>query len=80
VLLANIDAGWLQNPVYYAGAQNKFIIRALPAYYPSQLSMIGAFTSHVATRPALASLGYGLALLTMAVAVYFIRMRVHRRG
>lgn len=52
VLLANIDAGWLQNPIYYAGAQNKFIIRALPAYYPSQISMIGAFTSHVATRPA----------------------------
>ncbi len=78
VLLANIDAGWLQNPVYYAGAQNQFIIRALPAYYPSQLGMIGAFTDRAATRPAIACLGYGLVLLLAALAVYFVRMRVRR--
>jgi len=78
VLLANIDAGWLQNPVYYAGAQNQFIIRALPAYYPSQLGMIGAFTDHAVTRPALACLGYGTVLLLVALAAYFLRMRVRR--
>ncbi len=78
VLLANIDAGWLQNPVYYAGAQNQFIIRALPAYYPSQLGMIGAFTAHTVTRPVIASLVYGLILLMAALAIYFVRMRVRR--
>jgi hypothetical protein len=78
VLLANIDAGWLQNPVYYAGAQNQFIIRALPAYYPSQLGMIGAFTDRSAIRPLVSSLGYGLVLLLVALAVYFVRMRVRR--
>jgi hypothetical protein len=78
VLLANIDAGWLQNPVYYAGAQNTFIIRALPAYYPSQLGMIGAFARGTVTRPIIASLAYGLVLLLIALAVYFVRMRVRR--
>ena len=78
VLLVNIDAGWLQNPVYYAGAQNQFIIRALPAYYPSQLGMIGAFTSHAVTRPAIACLAYGLVLLLVALAAYFVRMRGRR--
>lgn len=78
VLLANIDAGWLQNPVYYAGAQNRFIIRALPAFYPSQLSMIGAFTRGAVTRPVGASLTYGLVLLLVALAIYFVRMRVRR--
>jgi len=78
VLLANIDAGWLQNPVYYAGAQNQFIIRALPAYYPSQLGMIGAFTDLAATQPLVSSLCYGLVLLLVALVVYFVRMRVLR--
>ena len=78
VLLANIDAGWLQNPVYYAGAQNQFIIRALPAYYPSQLGMIGAFTDYGVIPPGIASLGYGAVLLLVAVAVYFARMRMYR--
>ncbi|HYK89118.1 MAG TPA: hypothetical protein VE398_10130 [Acidobacteriota bacterium] len=78
VLLANIDAGWLQNPVYYAGAQNQFIIRALPAYYPSQLGMIGAFTAYGVIRPVIAGMGYGLTLLLAALAAYFVRMRVRR--
>lgn len=34
VLLAAIDVGWLQNPIYYAEAQNQAIIRSLPAYFP----------------------------------------------
>jgi hypothetical protein len=78
VLLANIDAGWLQNPVFYAAAQNQFVIRALPAFYPSQISMIGAFTSGLPLRPMVASLAYGLVLLLAALAVYFIKMRVRR--
>ncbi|MDX1762525.1 MAG: hypothetical protein R3218_10255, partial [Christiangramia sp.] len=36
VLLVNIDVGWLQNPLFYAEAQNQIIIKFLPAYFPSQ--------------------------------------------
>lgn len=75
VLLANIDAGWLQNPVFYAGAQNQFIIRALPAYFPTQLSMIAAFTREAWFPAFLGSLAYAAALLSLALGLYFIRMR-----
>jgi hypothetical protein len=77
-LLANIDAGWLQNPVYYAGAQNQVIIRLLPAYYPSQLSMTAAFTDHGVGRAVVGSLLYGGAFLAAALLVYFLRMRIRR--
>ena len=79
-LLANIDAGWLQNPVYYAGAQNQVIIRLLPAYYPSQLSMTAAFTNHGVSRAVMGSLLYGCVFLAAALVVYFLRMRVRRPG
>lgn len=44
VLLANLDAGWLQNPVFYSTAQSTDLIRWLPAFYPSQLVFSSAFT------------------------------------
>ena len=43
ILLANIDAGWLQNPLFFSGARNKFIIQLLPAYHSSQISIAAAF-------------------------------------
>ena len=81
VLLANIDAGWLQNPIYYADAQNTEIIRALPAYFPSQISMVAAFSDHSVTVPIAASVGYGLGLLFLALIVHRWRMpRVRHHG
>jgi hypothetical protein len=77
-LLANIDAGWLQNPIYYADAQNTEIIRALPAYFPSQVSMVAAFSDHPVTIPVLASIGYGLSLLVFALVVHRWRMPAFR--
>lgn len=74
-LLANIDAGWLQNPLYYADAQNQAVIRALPAYFPSQVSMAAAFTSHAVWRPSLGALVYGAALLVAAAAAYAVTAR-----
>ncbi len=74
-LLANIDAGWLQNPVFYAEAQHQAVIRALPAYFPSQVSMAAAFTDHAVYRPVLGALAYGAALLALAVAAYALRTR-----
>ena len=78
VLLVNIDAGWLQNPIYYAEAQNKLLIRCLPAYFPSQASIISAFTGHSIVEPLIGSLIYGGVLLLAALLVYLWRMRVGR--
>jgi ABC-2 type transport system permease protein len=78
VLVANIDAGWLQNPIYYADAQNKMIIRRLPAYFPSQVSMTAAFTDHSILNPLIGSVVYGSILLLGALLIYFWRMRIYR--
>jgi hypothetical protein len=78
VLLANIDAGWLQNPIYYADAQNKAIIRHLPAHFPSQLSMVSAFTEHSVVPSLLGGLAYGSLLLLAAMAIFWRRMRVRQ--
>jgi hypothetical protein len=76
VLLANLDIGWLQNPIYYADAQNKAIIRHLPAYFPSQLSMVSAFTDQSILQPLLGSLAYGTILLAAALVLYSRRMKL----
>ncbi|UCF39989.1 MAG: hypothetical protein JSW43_09630 [Gemmatimonadota bacterium] len=79
VLLAAIDVGWLQNPIYYAEAQNQAIIRSLPAYFPAQVSMAAAFTAESVLRPAVGSVVYGAGLLALALLVYVLRMRAGRR-
>jgi hypothetical protein len=78
VLLANIDIGWLQNPIYYADAQNKFIIRHLPAYFPSQVSMAAAFSGHSVLAPLGGGLVYGTLLLLAAMLVFGWKMRVRK--
>ena len=78
VLLVNIDAGWLQNPIFYAEAQNKALIRFLPAYFPSQASIVAAFTEHSISGAVAGSLFYGGALLLIALAVYFRRMKIQK--
>jgi hypothetical protein len=78
VLLANFDVGWLQNPIYYAQAQNKAIIRHLPGFFPSQLSMISAFTDHSVLQPLLGSLAYGTLLLLGAMLIFWWKMRIRK--
>ena len=78
VLLANIDIGWLQNPIYYADAQNKFIIRHLPAYFPSQVSMTAAFSGHSVLTPLWGGLLYGTLLLLAAGVVFGWKMRIRK--
>lgn len=78
VLLANIDIGWLQNPIYYAHAQNQLVIRSLPGYWPSQVAMAAAFSEHTPLEllpTALQSVAYGALLLALAFAVYAWRSR-----
>lgn len=79
VLLANIDVGWLQNPIYYADAQVQAIIRGLPAHFPAQVSMLAAFTDHAVGPAALRAFAYGAGLLAVALLVFHQRMRAGRR-
>jgi hypothetical protein len=80
VLLANMDIGWLQNPVFYSAAQNKEFIRSLPSYFPSQVSMVSAFSEHSITRAVCGSIVYGLIFLFIALLIYRLRMRVWTKG
>lgn len=76
-LLTNLDSGWLQNPALYAQAQNRALIRWLPAHWPSQASMLGAFTDEPVGRALAGSLVYGLAFLLLAVAAFAWHTRRH---
>lgn len=76
VLLANIDAGWIQNPLYFSGARNKFIIELLPAYYPSQLSIASAFTEQPTRHTMILSFVYMLFFLGMATLISYYKMNI----
>jgi hypothetical protein len=78
VLLVNIDAGWLQNPIYYADAQNKAIIHYLPAYFPSQTCMVSAFTDNSILVPLIWSIVYGSIFLFAALILFWRKMRIQR--
>ena len=79
-LLANIDVGWLQNPLFYAGAMNQSIIKGLPAFYPSQVSIISAFSDYNVGRAVFGSTAYGCALLFVALFIYWLKMRSSRKS
>jgi len=76
ILLANIDVGWLQNPVFYAQARNKTIIELLPAYYPSQIALASAFTKYSITNAILLSAAYMLAFLVLALFIFYHSTRI----
>ncbi len=80
VLLVNVDAGWLQNPLYYSGALHRGLIRALPAHGPAQVALVAAFSDYPVGGALLLSLGYAAALAAAASAVFALRMRVTRWG
>ncbi len=77
ILLTNIDIGWLQNPLYYADAQNKILIRYLPAFYPAQVSMISAFTDYSIVRPCIAAILYGTLFLILALIIFWYKIRIY---
>jgi len=78
VLLANIDAGWLQNPMYYAEAQNNVIIRYLPAYYPSQSAIIAAFTDYSGANAGFYSILIGSGFLILSSLIFYYKMRIKK--
>lgn len=75
VLLVNIDVGWLQNPLFYAEAQNQIIIKFLPAYFPSQTAIITAVTDYSAVNAIGNGIVYGLGFLIFSMVIFFFKMR-----
>ena len=80
VLLANLDAGWLQNPVFYSSAQEDSLIRWLPAFHPCQLAFSAAFASESNGRAALLAAGYGLSLFGALIILVYLKLRRVARG
>jgi hypothetical protein len=78
IVLINVDAGWLQNPIYYQNAGSKWLIEALPAHYPSQIAYLSAFTSEPIGRLVAYGLAYGAVFLLAALVLYAGRMSVKR--
>ena len=78
ILLANIDSGWLQNPMYYADAQNNIIIRYLPAYFPSQSVIISAFTDYSAINAMFYSILYGSFFLILSLLIFYNKMHIKK--
>lgn len=78
VLLVNIDAGWLQNPLFYSEAENQEIIRYLPAFYPSQTSLFAAFSDYSVLNACLKSLVYGFTLFLAALIIFLFKMRIRK--
>jgi hypothetical protein len=74
-LLVDLDAAWLQNPVYYSWAQESSFIRALPAFYPCQMVFSSAFTDRGNPLAALRGLAYAGSLTAVLFLVVHIRLR-----
>jgi hypothetical protein len=78
LLVVNVDAGWLQNPVFFAHAHNHELIRLLPAHHPGQVAMISAFAEAGLGPSVVGSVSYALLLTAVAASVYLWRVRVER--
>lgn len=75
VLLANLDAGWLQNPLFYSSSQQVEFIQWLPAYYPSQAIFASAFTPDVNSWAFLKGSLYAAILLVMMILLIHHKIR-----
>lgn len=75
VLLANIDAGWLQNPVFYSTSQQSEIIRWLPAFFPCQFIFSSIFSEKFNLWALLMSLAYASILFAALFFAVLIKIR-----
>ena len=80
VLLANLDIGWLQNPIYYSAAPNKLIIKLLPGFNPSQVAVISAFSDYSISSQIIYSWIYGLVFLILSMIIFRIKMKTYGSG
>lgn len=80
VLLANIDVGWLQNPIYYKDSTGQQVIQNLPGFFPTQLASVGAFTDELPLRTVWGSLAYAGIFLATALGAFCWRIRSRDKG
>ncbi len=73
-LLTDLDAAWLQNPVYYSASQDTEFLRWLPAHFPTQLVFASAFTDKTNLRALAGSAGYMLFAFSLLLLLVGIRM------
>jgi hypothetical protein len=78
LLLVNVDAGWLQNPVFYGHAHNQQLIRLLPGHHPGQIAMLSAFTDASIPTEIGYTLLYVLGLMILVGILYWLRVRLVR--
>lgn len=79
LLVVNVDPGWLQNPVFYAGAHHRALIHWLPSHHACQLTMLSVFTEKpLATEVALGG-AWLLAIGLLAAMGYRWRIGIVRR-
>jgi hypothetical protein len=76
VLLINVDAGWLQNPIYYLNTRSPWLVESLPGHFPAQTTFLAALTPHPLLGTAALALLYGTLFLLTALLVYGLRMRI----
>ncbi len=74
-LLADLDAAWLQNPVYYTAGQNIEIIRWLPAFYPCQMIFAAGFAEDTNPGALKGSMVYAAVLLGILLVIISARLR-----
>lgn len=79
LLLVNVDPGWLQNPVFYAEAQNQAVIRWLPSHHACQIALMSAFTQRPLERELVLGGAWLLALAAAAAVAYRWRLGLVRR-
>lgn len=75
VLLADLDAAWLQNPVYYSSAQESQIIHWLPAFHPCQMVFSAAFTPRSNAVALCGALAWAAAAVVLLIVAVQWRMR-----
>jgi hypothetical protein len=75
LLLTNIDAGWLQNPIYYAMSERRSIIEWLPAHYPTQIAITSAFSDEVPKGLSMRALGHAAWAAVGSLLVLLFRAR-----
>jgi hypothetical protein len=75
VLLANIDAGWLQNPVFYSTSQETAFIKWLPAFFPCQFIFSSVFSGKINIWALLMSLVYASGFFSALLLAVQIKIK-----
>lgn len=80
ILVANVDIGWLQNPMYFMESANQQVIKSMPGFLPAQLANLGAFTDEFSLITIWGSLLYALLFFSAASFVFWLRIKRRNKG